>query len=344
MKQIVPVVLAGGKGKRLWPLSTEEEPKQFVRLAGKRSLFQETLLRAQAVQGVEEIVVVTDERSYFTARRQAYELAIKKVFFLLEPQQKGTAPALAFAALYIAEHVKKPALLLALPADHECEEHLFAQLVSQAACQKVDERIIAFGVAPRSPATGYGYLQVGKRLTPELFSLRSFIEKPPHPVAAQLFKQEGIYWNMGIFLCSPTVYLEELGNYAGAVAAAVVKSYQSGEKRAEYAALHLDFFKACPALSLDQAVMEKTKRGAVALFGGRWSDLGLLKTFVAKEKRVQSSAGVFLKECRDALVHYRGKKPLVAVGIDHLVVLETSKTLLVTQCAAQSEESAQERG
>ncbi len=344
MKQMIPVVLAGGKGKRLWPLSTEEEPKQFVRLAGKRSLFQETLLRAEAVEGVEDIIVVTHERSYFTARRQVQELGIKRVFFLLEPQQKGTAPALAFAALYVSKSMKKPALLLALPADHECEKSPFIRLVAQAARQHQEECITTFGVVPRSPATGYGYLQVGKRLAPKLFSLCSFIEKPPRSVAEQLFGQEKVYWNTGIFLCSPKVYLEELSKYARAVVTAVAKSCQAGEKRAEYAALHLGFFETCPALSIDRAIMEKTKRGAAMLFEGRWSDLGLLATFVAKEKQVQSRESVFLEGCQDALIHYRGKKPLLAVGIDHLVVLETSKTLLVTQCAAQGEEFTQERG
>ena len=214
--EIIPIILAGGSGTRLWPLSRETYPKQFLKLVGNYSLFQETILRVQSLDIIKTPVVVCNEEHYFICLDQLQEINAADVTFILEPFGRNTAPAIGVAAQYVKDNNNQSdSVLLVLPSDHLITDlDLFAQALTQAEPIIEKKYLITFGIKPTGPKTGYGYIEAAKKLTDNVRKVQRFIEKPDAITAEQFIQQDNFYWNSGIFLFQAEAYLSELKSHS----------------------------------------------------------------------------------------------------------------------------------
>lgn len=329
--KIVPVILCGGSGTRLWPLSRESHPKQFVDLGGGRTLFKDTLARVKSIPNVEEPLAVCNEAHRFFAAEEMKELGVKGRL-ILEPAPRNTAPAIAIAA-----HALKDAadvLMLVLPADHYLEDNqAFADAVIAASALANTGRIVAFGVAPDSPATGYGYIRSGNPLQ-DGYEIAEFVEKPNRGRAEAMLASGEYYWNAGIFLLRPDVYLEELAIHAPEIAATCQRAYAEASRENGYLRPGEEAFLASPEDSIDYAVMEKTRNAAMAPLSARWSDLGSWEAFFQQANKDESNnaiqGDVLTDNTHNCYLHSSGRL-LAAVGVDNVMVVETKDAVIVAK-------------
>ncbi|MCB9990760.1 MAG: mannose-1-phosphate guanylyltransferase [Rhodospirillales bacterium] len=266
LSEIVPVILAGGAGVRLWPLSTRSRPKPFLSLPGRPSFLQQTAARAAAMQAPFIVCNVRHRPLVMAQLPQAGQM-------ILEPEGRGTAPALAAAAHFLARQGDR--LLLVMPSDHQIRDmDVFLAAVERGADMARQGWLVTFGMPPRSPSPHYGYICAGESLDGDVFNVTRFAEKPDKAAAAALMEQASCYWNSGIFLMSASSYLAHL---KAAQAAIFDQSYQAlARARRLQNAIYLDenAFSVCPALSIDYAVMEQSSKSAVIPVSMGWRDLG----------------------------------------------------------------------
>jgi mannose-1-phosphate guanylyltransferase / mannose-6-phosphate isomerase len=330
-RPLIPVVLSGGSGTRLWPLSRELQPKQFLPLLGATSLFQETLLRAQALgAGVEPPVVICNRAHGDWVAAQAESIGVRPQTIVLEPAGRNTAPAVGVAALLAARTAADP-LLLVLPADHViADTPTFVAAVRTAAGAAEAGQLVTFGVVPHKPETGYGYILCGEQQGP-WFSLGRFVEKPDLATAESYVRSGRYLWNSGMFLFSAAAVLRELREHAPEVVAACERAVASGVGEGPVLRLG-DEFLACPASSIDYAVMEKTRRGAVVPLDAGWSDVGswpALHDVLPRDAAGNATVGdVLLESCTNSFVTASGRF-VAAIGLNDVVVIETDDAVLV---------------
>ncbi|MDE0661622.1 MAG: sugar phosphate nucleotidyltransferase [Gammaproteobacteria bacterium] len=272
-RDILPVVLAGGAGTRLWPLSHPDRPKQFLRLFGESTLLQQTLLRLQVLRCHAPYIVCNHAHRWIAAE-QSGKCGVAAGALVIEPAARNTAPATALAALNATAAGADPVLLV-LPADHHiADEAAFETTVERAIEFAESGRIVVFGIQPSHPATAYGYIRAGATANDSgVAAVAAFAEKPPVLVAEQYLAEGGWYWNSGMFLLRASVYLDELGRHRpdileACAAAAAVERTDAGSHQAGEA------FLRCPADSIDRAVMERTRHAVVVPADIGWSDVG----------------------------------------------------------------------
>jgi len=325
---LIPVVLAGGNGSRLWPLSRELFPKQFHTLLGERSLLQNTLLRARAVSDEPPIIVCNQEHRFLVAE-QCRALGLDWRRIILEEQGRNTAPAIALAAL----SAPADAQLLVLPSDHLVEdEAAFAAAVARARVAADADGLVTFGVKPTAPETGYGYIEApGATVGDGAVPVRSFVEKPDAATAAGYLASGDYLWNSGMFLFAAARYLDELARFAPEMAAAVRQGFEAGST-------DLDFFRPGPAFlespadSIDYAVMERTEHAMVVPVAFGWSDVGSWSAIWDASPRDcdgnHLQGDVISVDSRNSYV--LAKDRLVGtLGVSDLVVVETADAVLV---------------
>lgn len=328
---LTPVLLSGGVGSRLWPVSRELHPKQFLALAGELTMLQQTLKRTGDLESSPPVVVCNEEHRFMVAE-QLRQVGITASALLLEPEGRNTAPAVALAALQ--EFARDPeAVLLVLPADHLIRDvAAFAAAVTRALPLARAGRLMTFGVVPSAPETGYGYIRCGAALGEELFELESFVEKPD-TATAQSYLDSGSYlWNSGMFLLRAATYLEQLGEFQPAILAACQQAMSAAAADMDFIRPDAEAFRACPADSIDYAVMEHTAQGGVAALDCGWSDVGAWSALWDVGDRDQHGnvfqGDVMLDNCRDS--YFRSESRLVtATGVADLVVVETADAILV---------------
>lgn len=329
---IIPTLLCGGVGSRLWPLSRQSYPKQFLRLSGQLTMLQETLRRGEQVSMASQPLIVCNEEHRFLVAQQLHELKVKPQAIVLEPEGKNTAPAVA-AAAFKAMDVDADAVLLILPADHVLKNlDAFSQAVSVAVQAAEQGRVVTFGIAPDSPETGYGYIKGGELLQDGCFTIDAFVEKPDLPTAQKYLADGCYYWNSGMFLVTAKSYLEELKTHAPDIFDAVKKSYLNAKEDMDFLRLDKGMFASSPSDSIDYAVMEKTTHGAVVPLDSDWSDVGswsMLWTLGEKDAGGNVLVGdVMTRNCEDNYI--RSESRLVAaLGVSSLVVVETADAVLV---------------
>jgi mannose-1-phosphate guanylyltransferase/mannose-6-phosphate isomerase len=331
MTTIVPVLLAGGAGTRLWPVSRDALPKQFLPLVGDRSSYQETLLRVRDEALFAPPIVVTNADFRFFARRQAEELGIDATV-AIEPVRRDSGPAVAAAAL-LARRREPDAVVLALAADHvilDVEAFRDACRAGYEAAQA--GRIVTFGIKPVEPKTSYGYIRRGAQATPkDVFQVEAFVEKPDAATAAR-YVAEGYLWNSGNFLFRADVLLDELRRFEPAMVSAVEASIEAAKDDIGFLRLDPAAFAAAPQKSIDYAVMEKTDRMAVVEGRFRWSDIGSWDAIfdIAPHDAAGNAihgAGIAV-DTQNCVIH--GDDKLVAVlGVENLVVVSTADAVLV---------------
>ncbi|QDH71020.1 mannose-1-phosphate guanylyltransferase/mannose-6-phosphate isomerase [Marilutibacter alkalisoli] len=331
-----PVVLSGGSGTRLWPLSRQNQPKQFLALMGDRSLFQETVLRAHALEGVQPPVTVCSEDHRFMVGEQLQAVGVPSGGIVLEPVARNTAPAIALAAMHVL--ARDPgATLLVMPADHLIEdEAAFRTAVDTARALGDEGCLVAFGIKPDYAETGYGYILRGDALgTDGGYRIESFVEKPDL-ATAERYLAEGTYaWNSGMFLFRADRYLEELGKHAPEMMATVREAYAQAESDLDFTRIPEAMFAASPSDSIDYAVMEKTDRAAVVPVSCGWSDIGSWSSLWSVAERDADDnlheGDVISVDTKGSLVRASERRMIATLGVEDLVIIDTADATLVAR-------------
>ena len=329
---VVPVILCGGTGSRLWPMSRRLLPKQFLPLAGERTLFQDTALRTRGLAGCGAPIVVTNIEQRFLAADQLAEIGVAPRALLLEPAGRNTAPAIAAAALH-AMREEPAAVLLVQPSDHVIGgAAAFQGAVAQAAATAREGYLVTFGVPPTGPASGYGYIEAGEPLGGEAFRIRRFVEKPTPDKAQAFLAQGGFYWNSGMFVFQARRFIEELGRLRPEMLAAVRSALDKAMPDLGFVRLDPDAFAASPSESVDYAVMERTAAGAMVRAAMGWSDVGswaaLWEVGDKDGARNVVRGDVELRDAAGCYVHADGRHVSV-LGAKDLVIVETDDAILV---------------
>ena len=330
--KIFPVILSGGSGSRLWPLSRESFPKQLLPLAGPRSMLQETALRVADRARFHPVMVVANAEHRFVIAEQLREIGEDQPTLVLEPVARNTAPAVATAAL-IASQSDPKALILVMPADHTVPDTAAFLAAVQAGVPAAEAGdLVLFGIQPDSPATGYGYIRAGAALQGAARRVEAFVEKPDAQTA-EAYLADGRYsWNSGIFLLPAKALIAELEAHEPAVLAAVRQALAAARRDMDFLRLDPDAFAKSPSISIDYAVMERTARAAVVPSSFLWSDVGAwsaLWRLGEKDDNDNVEIGDTLAE--DTRGSYlRSEGPLVAtVGVADLIVIATPDAVLV---------------
>ena len=332
---LTPVLLSGGVGSRLWPVSREAHPKQFLPLAGELSMLQETLRRTSGLQAAQPIVVCNEEHRFMVAE-QLRQLEQSPASLILEPEGRNTAPAVALAAIQ-ALAADPDAVLLVLPADHLIQDvEAFVAAVGKALPLATQGRLMTFGVVPTAPETGYGYIRCGESLGDDLFELAQFVEKPDAATAQSYLDDGGYVWNSGMFLLGAQVFLDELGKYAPQMLEQCRAAMAGANTDMDFVRPDVAAFGRCPSDSIDYAVMEKTDSGGVVSLDCGWSDVGAWSALWEVESRDTQGnvckGDVIIDNCSDN--YFRSESRLVAAtGVDNLVVVETADAVLVADRA-----------
>lgn len=333
MPRIVPVILAGGVGSRLWPLSRRLLPKQFLPLAGARTMIQETVARLEGLADCDRPVVLANHEHRFLAAEQLAAIAVRPRALVIEPAAKNTAPAIAAAALLVARDDPE-ALLLVLPSDHLADKERFQADVRTARTAAAAGHLVTFGIRPTLPATGYGYIEAGEPLAGHetVLRIRRFVEKPDLETAKRFVASGAFLWNSGMFLFGARRFLEELGTHRPDILAAVERAVGEATTDLDFVRLAEAPFAACPAQSVDYAVMEKTAAGAVVRSAMRWSDVGSWsELWEVSEKDAAGNAVQGDTELLDARGCYvrADSRHVSLLGVKDLIVVETDDAVLV---------------
>lgn len=333
---LIPVILAGGVGSRLWPVSRSMLPKQFIDFPDMQgSLFQNTLSRLTGVPDVEDPIVVCNSDHRFLVAEQLRQLGKEHCNILLEPVGRNTAPAVALAALSALQDNADP-LLLVLPADHVIQDQgVFQRVIAQATQFAKQGKLATFGIVPSVPETGYGYIEKGEELAGgDGYCVKQFVEKPDQETAQAYLDSGNYFWNSGMFLFSASTYLQELKQYAPDIFESCHQAYANLERGEDFQLIPEPIFASCRSDSIDYAVMEKTASAVVVPLEAGWNDLGAWDAMWevrAKDEQGNAISGdVLTEDVQDSYIQSQSRLVAVA-GIRDVVVIETADAVLVTQ-------------
>jgi mannose-1-phosphate guanylyltransferase/mannose-6-phosphate isomerase len=337
---ITPVVLAGGSGTRLWPLSRQLYPKQFMQLVDSHTLLQSTLLRLSPLDEIQPPIVVCNDEHRFIVAEQLREIGIKPQAIVLEPVGRNTAPAIAVAGL-LSRPEQNNSILLVLPADHYIEDRQgLASTVTQGARFAHQGRLVTFGIVPQAPETGYGYIRKGESIVdaqapedkPPVWRIDQFVEKPALETAKSYLASGDYCWNSGMFMFRADRLLEEMQTHAPDILSACRSAVAKAEIDLDFHRLDKSSFEACPSDSIDYAVMEKTDSGVMVALESPWNDLGSWEA-LWQAGRKDSDGNVVhgdacLQDVKNSFVYTTGRL-VTAVGLTEHVVVETKDAVFV---------------
>ncbi|MGH8292461.1 MAG: mannose-1-phosphate guanylyltransferase/mannose-6-phosphate isomerase [Gammaproteobacteria bacterium] len=329
----IPVILSGGSGTRLWPLSRKNLPKQFLALTGNSTLFQKTVSRARALGDVAAPIVVCNEDHRFLVAEQLHELNVEDASILLEPMPHNTAPAIALAA-WQAIGVHPDAELLVMPADHLIGNTAsFADAVRKATPLAEQGWLVTFGIRPEAPETGFGYIKRGNPLGNVGFRVERFVEKPDAATAKQYVEAGNYEWNSGMFMFRAKRYLEELLQHAQKMHTVTKTAHEHAKTDLDFIRIDKDAFAASPDNSIDYAVMEKTAHAAVVPISCAWSDVGSWDSLWAISERDADGnrleGDVIAIDSRNCFMRGTDRRLVAALGLDDIVIVDTPDAVLV---------------
>lgn len=329
---ITPVILAGGSGTRLWPLSRDQYPKQLFALTGKNTLLQQTVSRLDGLAGAKSPIVICNEKHRFFVAQQFLKINVKPESIILEPKGRNTAPAVAAAAVKAMENNEDPVLLV-LPADHYIQNNdgfISAVMAGESLAEK--GRMITFGIICRSPETGYGYIKKGAGIDKNAFELDRFVEKPDLATAEKYLASGDYFWNSGMFMFKASALVNELKTHAPKLMDACQKAVDQGRDDLDFFRLDKGVFSAIQSISIDYALMEKTENGAVLPLDIGWDDLGSWESLWQASKKDENQnviVGDVIAVGTNNSYLYAQKRMLAAVGVSDMVVVETADAVLV---------------
>ncbi|MGI2109493.1 mannose-1-phosphate guanylyltransferase/mannose-6-phosphate isomerase [Shewanella frigidimarina] len=331
---ILPVIMSGGSGSRLWPLSRALHPKQFLALLNENTLLQETVNRLDDIQCLNPLIICNNEHRFIVAEQlRANDTVASDI--ILEPMGRNTAPAITLAALAAIDKGDDP-LLLVLAADHVIKDVVaFQKAVFDAKEFAAENKLVTFGIVPTHAETGYGYIKRGVKQTfnmSEGFDVDSFVEKP-NLATAQTYLDSGEYlWNSGMFMFKASRYLEELSKFSPDMLAICTQAYESKTQDLDFTRISADIFAKCPEDSIDYAVMERTEDAIVVPMNAGWSDVGSFSSLwevSEKDDNGNVKLGDIISHNTTNSYINAGHKLVTTVGVDNLVIIETKDALLV---------------
>ncbi len=329
---LVPVILAGGSGTRLWPLSRQQYPKQFLKLFGDQTMLQQTLLRLNGISDLADPIIVCNEDHRFTVAEQLREIGLKGSI-ILEPAARNTAPAIALAALQ-ANTISPDSTLLVLPADHLIKNiEAFHQAIATAVESASEGNLVTFGIVPTRPETGYGYIEVngGKPIQSASGVLR-FVEKPDLETAMQYLDAGNYLWNSGMFVFQANVYIKALTQHATDCFEAAKSAFNQKTTDVDFIRIEKEAFEASPNISIDYAVMEKSDKVTCVPLDANWSDVGCWKSYwesADKDEQGNFQIGdAITVDTQDTFV-YSQDKLVTTLGVKDLVVVNTADAVMV---------------
>tara|TARA_B100001027_G_scaffold190133_1_gene143920 strand:+ start:2544 stop:3992 length:1449 start_codon:yes stop_codon:yes gene_type:complete len=333
---ILPIILAGGSGTRLWPLSRETFPKQYLNLSQDSvdSQFQTTIKRIQKLSNIENPLIICNEEHRFIVAEQCRLINIKTGSIILEPFGKNTAPAITLAAIKATEKNHDPILLI-LSSDHEIKnESLFLETIKSGEKYALENRLVTFGITPSSPETGFGYIKSKYPLESnnKASEIEKFIEKPEKELAEKLILNKKYTWNSGIFMFKASQIIEEVKKYNPSLFDICNKSIINSSIDLDFQRIDQNLFKKCPNISIDNAVMEKTKLGTVLAFDAEWSDLGSWKSIWENAKKDENKnalkGDIILKNSTGC--YLRSENHLVVgLGLKDLIFIDSHDAILI---------------
>ncbi|MDO4699755.1 MAG: mannose-1-phosphate guanylyltransferase/mannose-6-phosphate isomerase [Moraxella sp.] len=327
-----PIIIAGGTGSRLWPISREMFPKQFQRLYGDKTMLQATIERLQGLDCLPPIVICNENHRFIVAE-QLRQIGQLNHNIILEPIGKNTAPAIALAAFFASQNGDNPNLLI-LPADHVIlNKEAFQVAIKQALSHVEHGKLVTFGIVPQSPETGYGYIQCGEKLADTAFKVSQFVEKPDHATAQGYLDSGNYLWNSGMFAFKAKRYLAELQQHRADIYDICQKATTNWQTDLDFVRIDKEIFQTCPEDSIDYAVMEKTADAVVVPMDAGWNDVGSWSSLwqvSAKDEQGNAKAGDVL--CIDSQNNYIFAETglVAAVGVQDCIIVQTKDAVLVT--------------
>jgi len=330
---ITPVVLSGGSGTRLWPLSRKLHPKQLLPLLNETSLLQDTINRLHGLNDLESTVIICNEEYRFMVAEQARSTSIGTSAIILEPIGRNTAPAIALAAIN-AVQTDEDAVLLVLPADHDIKNiEAFHDAIETGLQQANNGQFVTFGILPDKPETGYGYIKSASSIgVNEVADIDQFVEKPEIDVAKKYLEEGGYFWNSGMFMFKAAEYLKALQEFAPDIYSACLAAFDAAERDMDFIRVGVDAFSSCPSNSIDYAVMEKVTNAVVIPVDIGWSDVGswsVLHEIGEKDKNnnilIGDTKSITTNGCYVRAEH----KLVTTLGVEDLIIVDTDDALLV---------------
>jgi mannose-1-phosphate guanylyltransferase/mannose-6-phosphate isomerase len=331
--RLIPVVLSGGSGTRLWPLSRSEYPKQHLSLTGSKTMLQETIMRLNGLNYLEDPVIVCNSNHRFLVAEQCKQVGVKNPKILLEPLGRNTAPAVAAAALYTLKSLDN-ATLIVLSADHFIEDvEKFHYAINTAIDYSNKGKLITFGVLPLNPNTEYGYIKTSKKeIDKGVFIVEKFVEKPDLETAEEYVKKKNYLWNSGIFMFQAKTLVSELSKYAPKIVKSVSKSINMAIDDLDFIRLDYEAFKSSPADSIDYALMEKSKEVMVVSLDSNWTDVGSWRALYDIEKKDENGnvlkGDVIIQNTHNSYIN-ASNHLLAIIGVENLIVVDTPDATLI---------------
>ncbi|MEQ5573788.1 mannose-1-phosphate guanylyltransferase/mannose-6-phosphate isomerase [Providencia huaxiensis] len=328
---LLPVIMAGGSGSRLWPLSRSLYPKQFISLTSKKTMLQETVSRLKTLQHQPPVFICNEEHRFIVAEQLRQE-NVQHSGIILEPIGRNTAPAIALAAIRAIQNGSDP-LLLVLAADHVIQNQIeFTHTIEKAIEPAEKGALITFGIIPTAPETGYGYIKKGTPINNSTYKVERFVEKPDFATAKKYLSNNEYLWNSGMFLFKASCYLNELKKHCPDILKVCEQAIHSSHNDLDFIRIQQDIFTMCPDNSIDYAVMEKASNVHVVPMDAGWSDVGSFSSlWEVSPKDTQSNViiGDVLTENTTNSYIYSQNKLVSTVGVDNLVIVETKDAVLV---------------
>lgn len=342
--KIQPVILCGGSGTRLWPLSRASFPKQYISLLSKSkmSLLQETVIRISGIKNVAEPIFICNEEHRFIVAEQMRLIDIKPKSIILEPTSKNTAPAITLAVLKSLEY-QENSILLILSSDHLIKnKNKFLKSIKKSIDIAIKDKMVTFGIIPTSPETGYGYIQAGKPMNNDFdcFIINKFIEKPNLSLAKKLITDQSYTWNSGMFVFKSSVIISELEKFEPSMVASCKKALKKGFKDLEFQRLDMESFECCDESSIDVSIMEKTDLGVVIPLDVEWSDVGSWQSIWEnedKDKKGNVISGKVLTKNVDNSYIKSENRLVVCNGLKNVIIVETNDAILVSDKGASQD-------
>ena len=327
---MIPVILSGGSGTRLWPLSRRHYPKQFLPLVSTYSMVQETVRRLSGLQEVQAPIAVCNEDHRFMMAEQLWEIGAKPSAIILEPVGRNTAPAVALAALTAAS---ADDILLVLPADHVITNiEAFHEAIAHANALAKEGFLVTFGIVPSEPDTGYGYIKRGASQHGAAYNVDAFVEKPKLEVAQSYLESGDYYWNSGMFAFKASTFISELEKYNPAMLESCRNALATAKVDMDFIRLDKEQFLKCPSDSIDYAVMEKTDKAVVIPLDAAWNDVGswsALWDVTDKDESGNAISGdVFTVDTHNSFIHAHSKLVTV-IGLSDVIVVETADAVMI---------------